>query len=83
MGLIDGTHVQATLPSSLAARFRGRKGLTQNILAAATPNKMFTYVLAGWEGCANDMTILKDALSRPAPHGLKVITGNQYFKILR
>lgn len=71
------THVQATLPSLLAARFRGsRKQLTQKVLAA--PNKMFTYVLAGWEGCANDMTVLKDALSRPGPHGLKVITGKYY-----
>ncbi|XP_020258218.1 uncharacterized protein LOC109834594 [Asparagus officinalis] len=50
IGLIDGTHVDAVLPSDLVARFRGRKGVTQNILAACTPNKLFTYVLAGWEG---------------------------------
>ncbi|KAJ6820034.1 uncharacterized protein M6B38_398995 [Iris pallida] len=78
VGMIDGTHVQATLPASVVARFRGRKQVTQNVLAACTPNKMFTYILAGWEGSANDMTVLKDALSRPSPHGLKVITGKYY-----
>lgn len=74
--MIDGTHVDAMLPSRLVARFRGRKGVTQNVLAACTPNKLFTYVLAGWEGSANDYRILQDALSRPQPHGLRVYDGN-------
>ncbi|KAJ6805400.1 uncharacterized protein M6B38_180295 [Iris pallida] len=78
IGMIDGTHIQATLPASIVARFRGRKQVTQNVLAACTPDKKFTYVLAGWEGCANDMTILKDVLSMPSPHGLKVIAGKYY-----
>lgn len=34
----------------------------------------FTYVLAGWEGSANDFTVLKDALRRP--NGLKVPEGD-------
>ncbi|KAJ6821778.1 uncharacterized protein M6B38_393645 [Iris pallida] len=71
-------HPSYTLPASIVARFRGRKQVTQNVLAACTPDKKFTYVLAGWEGCANDMTILKDALSRPSPHCLKVIAGKYY-----
>ncbi|XP_020262747.1 uncharacterized protein LOC109838736 [Asparagus officinalis] len=50
IGMIDGTHIDAILPSNLVARFRGRKCVTQNVLAACTPNKLFTYVLAGWEG---------------------------------
>ncbi|XP_020269349.1 uncharacterized protein LOC109844645 [Asparagus officinalis] len=78
IGMIDGTHVDAMLPASLVVRFRGRKGVTQNILAACTPNKMFTYVLAGWEGSANDYRILQDALSRPQPYGLRVYTGKYY-----
>ncbi|KAJ6811091.1 uncharacterized protein M6B38_155135 [Iris pallida] len=78
IGMIDGTHIQATLPAAIVARFRGRKQVTQNVLNACTPDKKFTYILAGWEGCTNDMTILKDALSRPSPHGLKVITGKYY-----
>ncbi|XP_020262996.1 protein ALP1-like [Asparagus officinalis] len=66
------------LPINLVARFRGRKGVTQNVLAACTPDKLFTYVLAGWEGSANDFRILQDALSRPQPHGLKVYDGKYY-----
>lgn len=82
--MIDGTHIQATLPLSEAPRFRGRKNeLTQNVLAACTPNKKFTYVLAGWEGAANDFTVLKDALSRPPPQGLKVIQGNTITRLFK
>ncbi|XP_020258348.1 protein ALP1-like [Asparagus officinalis] len=55
-----------------------RKGVTQNVLAAYTPNKLFTYVLAGWEGSAIDYRILQDALSRPQPHGLIVYDGKYY-----
>jgi hypothetical protein len=51
----------------------GRKGITQNVLACCTPDMEFTYVLAGWEGSANDFTVLKDALQRP--NGLKVPEG--------
>ncbi|XP_020263598.1 uncharacterized protein LOC109839529 [Asparagus officinalis] len=78
IGMIDGTHVDAMLPAALVSRFRGRKGVTQNVLAACTPNKLFTYVLAGWEGSANDYRILQDALSRPQPYGLRVYTGKYY-----
>ncbi|XP_020263332.1 uncharacterized protein LOC109839313 [Asparagus officinalis] len=78
IGMIDGTHVDATLPASLQPRFRGRKDVTQNVLAACTPNKLFTYVLAGWEGSANDFRVLQDALCRPQPHGLKVYDGKYY-----
>ena len=73
--MIDGTRVDAVLPSDLVARFRGRKGVTQNILAAYTPNKLFTYVLAGWDGATNDYRVLQDALSRPQPYGLRVYDG--------
>ncbi|XP_020266770.1 uncharacterized protein LOC109842285 [Asparagus officinalis] len=78
VGMIDETHVDAMLPATRVSRFRGRKGVTQNILAACTPNKLFTYVLAGWEGSANDYRILQDALSRPQPYGLRVYPGKYY-----
>ncbi|XP_020252488.1 uncharacterized protein LOC109829844 [Asparagus officinalis] len=77
IGMIDGTHVDAMLPASLVVRFRGRKCVTQNILAACTPNKLFTYVLAGWEGSANDYRILQEALFRLKPYGLRVYTCNK------
>ncbi|XP_020262544.1 uncharacterized protein LOC109838521 [Asparagus officinalis] len=76
--MINGTHVDAMLPASLVAWFRGRKGVTQNILLACTPNKLFTYVLAGWEGSVNNYRILQDALSRPQPYSLRVYTGKYY-----
>ncbi|XP_020249416.1 uncharacterized protein LOC109826808 [Asparagus officinalis] len=78
IGMIDDTHVDVMLPINLVARFRDRKGVTQNVLAACTPNKLFTYVLAGWEGSANDYKILQNALSRPQPHGFKVYDGKYY-----
>ena len=65
------------LSTILVPRFRDRKGVTQNVLVAVTPNKSFTYVMTGWEGSANDFTVLKDALSLPPPHGLRVYEGNQ------
>ncbi|XP_020266513.1 uncharacterized protein LOC109842001 [Asparagus officinalis] len=74
IGMIDGTHVDAMLHINLVARFRGRKCVTQNVLAAYTPNMLFTYVLEGWEGSANDYRILQDALSRRQPHGLRANT---------
>jgi len=49
IGLIDGTHIDVMVPITDIPRFRGRKGWTENVLAAATPNKRFTHVLAGWE----------------------------------
>jgi len=45
------------------------------VLAAVTPNKLFTYVMTGWESSANDFTVLKDTLSLPPPHGLRVHEG--------
>ena len=69
--MIDGTHIDATIPGSIVARFRGRKDrLTQNVLIAVTPNKKFYYVMAGWEGSAHDFIVLKSALALPQPKGL-------------
>ena len=74
MGAIDGTHVRASVPIQIQGRFRGRKdGTTQNVLADATFDLKFTYVLAGWEGSAHDSHVLNEALSRP--RGLKIPKG--------
>ncbi|KAF8393770.1 hypothetical protein HHK36_019968 [Tetracentron sinense] len=55
IGAIDGTHVCASVPIALQARFRGRKeGTTQNVLAVVSFDLKFMYVLAGWEGSAHD-----------------------------
>ncbi|XP_020263313.1 putative nuclease HARBI1 [Asparagus officinalis] len=77
--MIDGTHIVAFVPDNIVARFHGRKdGPTQNVLAVVTPNKLFGYVIAGWEGPANDFTVLRDALSMPPPKGLCLIKDKYY-----
>jgi len=70
--LINNTHIDAIVPTKLVARFQGRKDLTQIVLATALPNKLFTYVLATWEGSANDLIVLKAALSLLHPRGLRL-----------
>ncbi|XP_030925049.1 uncharacterized protein LOC115952109 [Quercus lobata] len=71
VGVIDGTHVRASVPIEIQGRFRGQKGGTaQNVLVAITFDLRFTYMLAGWEGSAHDSRILNYALSRP--RGLKI-----------
>jgi hypothetical protein len=74
IGAIDGTHIPAKVTSDIVARFRGRyKQPTQNVLACIRFDMRFSYVLAGWEGSANDCTILRNALDRP--NGLRVPSG--------
>ncbi|XP_021860979.2 protein ALP1-like isoform X2 [Spinacia oleracea] len=75
IGVIDGTHVRASVSIEMQDRFRGRKGgTTQNVLAAVDFDLKFTYVLAGWEGSAHDSKVLGDALRR----GFKVPQGKYY-----
>ncbi|XP_059639204.1 protein ALP1-like [Cornus florida] len=67
MGAIDGTHIPATLPIATQLPFRGRKGYTtQNVMAVCDFDIRFTYVLAGWEGSANDSRILKECIGNEA-----------------
>ncbi|KAH7653148.1 hypothetical protein IHE45_19G062400 [Dioscorea alata] len=62
-----------SLHTSIIKPILDSSGLTQNVLAVMKPDLQFTYVLAGWEGFANDFTVLRDVLSRLQPEGLKVI----------
>ncbi|XP_059638572.1 protein ALP1-like [Cornus florida] len=65
--LKDGTHIPATLPASTQLPFRGRKGYTtQNVMAVCDFDMRFTYVLAGWEGSANDSRILNECTENEA-----------------
>ena len=58
----------ARVPASMAAAFRGRKGVTtQNVMAAVDFDLKFTFVLA------HDVIILSDALERD--DGLRVPPG--------
>lgn len=63
LGALDGTHLPAHLPSTLAPPYRNRKGwLSQNVLGVCRMDLTFCYILAGWDGSAHDDRILEDAL---------------------
>ena len=66
VGVIDGTHVRASVPPKIQGRFCGHKdGTTQNVLAAISFDLKFTYILAGWESSVHDSHVLNDAFARP------------------
>jgi hypothetical protein len=46
------------------------------VLATVDFDLKFTYVLAGWEGSAHDVSILNDSLSRP--DGIQLPEGKFY-----
>jgi hypothetical protein len=62
LGALDGSHI-ACAPSEVdRENCRNRKGsISLNCLAACSFDLQFTYVLNGWEGSANDVTVYNDA----------------------
>ena len=61
-GAIDGTHIQAHVPSHQQGPYRNRKGtISQNVLAGCSLDMYFFYVCPGWEGSANDARVLENA----------------------
>jgi len=74
IGAFDGTHIPAAPPSEDKEAFRGRKGVTQNVLAVCDWDMLFTYALAGWEGTAHDAKVLRNALQL----GFPLIDGKYY-----
>ncbi|XP_059635445.1 uncharacterized protein LOC132277619 [Cornus florida] len=66
---IDGTHVHANVPVDQQIQFRGKKGdTTQNLMVVCDFDIMFTYVVAGWEGSANDSKILNKIINNEDLH---------------
>ena len=61
---VDGTHLPICVSLKDTDRYRGRKGITQNVMAACSFDLVFTYVLSGWEGAAADEKVFADALQR-------------------
>lgn len=75
IGALDGTHIHAVVPPEDRKPFRNRKhGISQNVLAVANFDMLFTYVLAGWEGSAHDSKVLDDAKLK----GLPILPGKFY-----
>ncbi|CAN0830876.1 hypothetical protein LINGRAPRIM_LOCUS3397 [Linum grandiflorum] len=61
VGAIDGVHIDACIPTDQQVPFRGRKTTTtQNVMCVCSFDMLFTYVVAGWEGTANDSRILSE-----------------------
>ena len=62
LGALDGTHIAAYPPAAECPRYRNHKGgISQNVLAAATFDMKFCYMLSGWEGSASDGGVFQDA----------------------
>ncbi|CAN0919914.1 hypothetical protein LINGRAPRIM_LOCUS2817, partial [Linum grandiflorum] len=67
VGAIDGVQVDAIIPTDQQIPFRGRKTTTtQNVMCVCSFDMLFTYVMAGWEGTANDSRILLETASNNA-----------------
>ncbi|KAH6760410.1 hypothetical protein C2S51_017359 [Perilla frutescens var. frutescens] len=65
VGAIDGTLVSAWAPARRHNAYRSRKSeISQNVMEICDFNLLFTYVMAGWEGSANDSRVLMDAIKR-------------------
>ncbi|CAA0833566.1 Unknown protein [Striga hermonthica] len=66
IGAIDGTIIPAWVPEGQQGSYRCRKGyLAQNVMLACDFDLKSTFVLAGWEGSANDARIFNQKLSDP------------------
>ncbi|CAN0837486.1 hypothetical protein LINGRAHAP2_LOCUS1817 [Linum grandiflorum] len=86
VGAIDGVHIDACIPTDQQVPFRGRKTTTiQNVMCVCSFDMLFTYVVAGWEGTANDSRILSETaynsanqFPMPAYNIYIYIYGNDY-----
>jgi hypothetical protein len=65
IGAFDGTHIPAVIGADARDAFINRKGFTsQNVLGVVNFDMTFSYILAGWEGCAHDGRVLADAKTK-------------------
>ena len=65
IGAIDGTHIEALVPTADVPCYHNRKGqITLNVIVACTFSMYFCFVLSGWEGSAHDRRVYKDALTK-------------------
>ncbi|GMP62181.1 hypothetical protein CsSME_00024379 [Camellia sinensis var. sinensis] len=66
VGAIDGTHISARVPASEQIPYRGKHTVTtQNVMCVCSFDMRFTYVLAGWEGTANDSRVFIETVHDP------------------
>ena len=68
MGALDGTHIDVHVSGESSVPYHNCKGtLTQNVLIVCDFELQFHYILAGWEGSAHDMRVLRGAASKLKP----------------
>ncbi|OMO59018.1 Harbinger transposase-derived nuclease [Corchorus capsularis] len=64
IGAIDGTHISASVSVDKQIPYCGKKiETTQNVMCACSFDMRFTYVMAGWEGTANDTRVFLECIS--------------------
>lgn len=86
VGAIDRIHIPVMVGVDEQGPFRNKNGfLSQNVLAACSFDMKFHYVLAGWEGSAEDLRVLISALTRrnklQVPEGKYYLVNNKYANI--
>ncbi|CAA0830893.1 Unknown protein [Striga hermonthica] len=88
IGAIDGTIIPTWIPEEDHGKYRCRKGhLSQNVMVACDFDCKFTYVLAGWEGGANDARIFGETLTDPTstfpwpPEGKYYVVDSAYANV--
>ncbi|KAM7495018.1 hypothetical protein LguiB_029627 [Lonicera macranthoides] len=86
VGAVDGIHLPVMVGVDEQGPFRNKNGfLSQNVLAACSFDMRFHYVLAGWEGSADDLRILNSALTRrnklQVPEGKYYLVDDKYANI--
>ncbi|CAA0812986.1 Unknown protein [Striga hermonthica] len=88
IGAINGTIIPAWIPEEDHGKYRCRKGhLSQNVMVACDFDCKFTYVLAGWEGSANDARIFGETLTDPTntfpwpPEGKYYVVDSAYANV--
>lgn len=58
IGTIDGSHIYARVTPDYHVRYCNRHAnISQNVLAVCGFDKLFTYIMSGWEGSASDAFI--------------------------
>lgn len=76
LGALDGTYINAVIPEERQSAWRCRKGfIAQNVLAVCDFSCNFLYALVGYEGSANDGTVVNRAFR---VGGLRVPEGRYY-----
>ncbi|CAM8937009.1 unnamed protein product [Rhodiola kirilowii] len=86
VGIVDGMHLPVMVGIDEQGPFRNKSGLiSQHVIAACSFDMEFKYVLAGWEGSADDLRVLVSAITRrnklQVPEGKYYLVDSKYANI--